>query len=67
MGFLQDFTPFELMVIAGTIILLALLVTEVLDITHLFSMYDSKDCEYGYGIINGESFQKQFLQVVPFK
>lgn len=55
MGMMQDFTPFELMVIAGIILLLALIVTEVLDFTHLlFSMYESKDCVYGYGIKDGE-------------
>lgn len=59
MSFFEDFTLFELMVIAGTITLLALLVTEVLDITHFFSGYEARDCVYGYGFTNGKFFLLQ--------
>lgn len=55
MSLIQDFTLFELMVISGTVVLLALLVTEVLDVTHFFSQYDKKQCAYGYGEKDGKS------------
>lgn len=54
MSLLQDCKFFELLVIAGTVVLLALLVMEVLDITHFFPFYDRKECVYGYGQINGK-------------
>lgn len=64
MGFLEDFTLFEMMVIVGTIILLALLMTELLDVTHLFPLYESKDCIYGYGLTNGKYSCKTPIVIV---
>lgn len=67
MSLIQDFTLFELMVISGTIVLLALLVTEVLDVTHFFSQYDKKECAYGYGEKDGKNikvFPKIAQQIV---
>lgn len=52
---LQSFNLFELMVIVGTVVLLSLMVTEYFDVTHLLlSVYDSKECNYGYGLRDGE-------------
>lgn len=59
MGFMGDFTLFELMVVAGIIIILALILSEVFDVTHFFSQYAKKDCVYGYGPINGEKYSHE--------
>lgn len=53
MSLFDDFTLPELLVIFGAILLLAFLLAEALDFTHVLVAYKNKACAYGYGINDG--------------
>lgn len=56
---LEEYISTEALVIFGTVCLLALLLAEFFDWTHIFSAYDNALCTYGYGPLNGMSNNKQ--------